>query len=104
MIPLPTLPTPGEGSEPQLLEEIRRRILRDGPLNFAEFMQLALYHPQWGYYSRAEDPIGRSEDRDFYTGPTRHPAFGVLLGRQVSQCLEKIGGGEKEWVEFGPGG
>jgi SAM-dependent MidA family methyltransferase len=104
MIPLPTLPAPGEGSEPQLLEEIRRRILRDGPLNFAEFMQLALYHPRWGYYSRAEDPIGRTEDSDFYTAPARHPAFGELLGRQVAQCLERIGGGEKEWVEFGPGG
>ena len=104
MIPLPTLPAPGEGSEPQLLEEIRQRIVRDGPLTFADFMELALYHAQWGYYSRAEDPIGRSEDRDFYTAPMRHPAFGELLGRQVAQCLENIGGGERQWVEFGPGG
>ena len=104
MIPLPTRPVPGAGSEPQLLEEIRRRILRDGPLTFAEFMQLALYHPLWGYYSRAEDPIGRSEDKDFYTAPARHPAFGALLGRQVAQCLERVGGGDREWVEFGPGG
>ncbi|MCI0568423.1 MAG: SAM-dependent methyltransferase [Acidobacteria bacterium] len=101
---LPTLPAPGEGSEPQLLEELRLRILRDGPLTFAEYMELALYHSQWGYYSRAEDPIGRSGDRDFYTAPARHPAFGTLLGRQVAQCLDKIGGGEREWVEFGPGG
>jgi SAM-dependent MidA family methyltransferase len=104
MIPLPTLPTPGEGSDPHLLEEIRRRILRDGPLTFAEFMELALYHSQWGYYSRAEDPVGRLEDRDFYTAPTRHPAFGALLGRQVAQCLDRVGSGEREWVEFGPGG
>jgi SAM-dependent MidA family methyltransferase len=104
MTPLPTLPTSGEGSEPHLVEAIRRQILRDGPLTFAEFMQLALYHSRWGYYSREEDPIGRSEDRDYYTAPSRHPAFGTLLGRQVAECLEKTGGAQREWVEFGPGG
>lgn len=104
MIPLPTLPSRGEGSQPQLLEEIRRRILRDGPITFADFMSLALYHPQWGYYCRAEDPIGRTEDRDFYTAPSRHPAFGELLGRQIAECLDKVGGVGREWVEFGPGG
>jgi len=103
MIPLSTLPVSGEGSEPHLLEEIRRRILRDGPLTFAAFMEMALYHEQWGYYSRVEDPIGRSAGSDFYTAPMRHPAFGALLGRQVAQCLDFTGGGERQWVEFGPG-
>ena len=31
--------------------EIRRRIRADGRINFAEFMELALYWPHKGYYS-----------------------------------------------------
>jgi SAM-dependent MidA family methyltransferase len=82
---------------------LRERILRQGPISFAEFMDLALYHPELGYYARPEDPVGAAESRDYYTAPTRHPAFGALLGRQVGECLQRVGGGARQWVEFGPG-
>ena len=43
----------GWGINPGPLETIlRERIARDGPLSLAEVMQLALYDPQHGYYSR----------------------------------------------------
>ena len=32
--------------------EIRRRIASSGPITFAEFMDVALYHPCGGYYTR----------------------------------------------------
>jgi len=99
-----TSPDVREGSEPLLLEAIRHRILRDGPISFADFMELALYHPRWGYYSREQNPIGCSPEGDYYTAPSRHPGFGALLGRQVAQCLSLVGGEERQWVEFGPGG
>ena len=103
MTPSFALPERGEGSDPQLLEELRNRILHNGPLPFAQFMTLALYHPRRGYYSRRENPIGFSRGPDFYTAPARHPAFGSLVGRQVSECLERVAGAGREWVEFGPG-
>jgi SAM-dependent MidA family methyltransferase len=37
-----------------LAEEIRR----DGPVPFSRFMEVALYHPEHGYYGRARDPFG----------------------------------------------
>jgi SAM-dependent MidA family methyltransferase len=97
------LPQSAEGSDPRILEEIRLRIAQDGPLSFAEFMGVALYHPRWGYYARPEDPIGAAEERDYYTAPSRHPAFGALLGRQIAECLEGLGGEGGGWVEIGPG-
>ncbi len=99
----PPLPVAGEEVDLRLLEVLRDRILRQGTLSFAEFMELALYHPDLGYYARAEDPVGAEPGRDFYTGPTRHTAFGALVGRQVADCLQRVGGSRRHWVEFGPG-
>jgi len=104
MKPFSLLPEGGKGSDPHLLEEIRQRIHSHGPISFAEYMDLALYHPQWGYYARSEDPVGPADDRDYFTAPTRSAAFGSLVGRQVAECLQKVGGSGREWVELGPGG
>ena len=62
--------------------EIRRRIAETGPITFAEFMDVALYWPDGGYYYRG-DPIGGSGD--YYTSPLAHPAFGALLAVQLFQ-------------------
>ena len=63
-------------------QEIRRRIQNSGVINFAEFMEVALFWPQGGYYSGPE-PIGASGD--YYTSPLAHPAFGALLAQQLFQ-------------------
>ena len=56
--------------------EIRRRIQQQGVITFAEYMDVALYWPDGGYYTSAE-PFGASGD--YYTSPMAHPAFGALL-------------------------
>ncbi|HEU5182669.1 MAG TPA: SAM-dependent methyltransferase [Candidatus Polarisedimenticolia bacterium] len=99
----PPLPLAGEEVDLRLLEVLHDRILHQGPISFAEFMELALYHPELGYYARPEDPVGAEPGRDFYTAPTCHPAFGALVGRQVAECLQRVGGSRRQWVEFGPG-
>lgn len=62
--------------------EIHRRIGERGRITFAEFMQLALFWPRGGYYSRLNNvgPKG-----DFYTAPGAHPSFGALISLQVYQ-------------------
>ena len=57
---------------------IRRRIARDGPVTFADYMAAALYGPG-GYYTRA----GANPLADYYTAPQVHPAFGALLAVQL---------------------
>jgi SAM-dependent MidA family methyltransferase len=69
-------------------ELIRERIRERGPLSFAEFMGLALYHPAVGYYAR-RNPLGARGD--YYTSPEVHPGFAALIGRQVEELWETLG-------------
>ena len=68
--------------------EIRHRITTRGPITFAEFMEVALYHPNGGYYTSGER-VGATGD--FYTSPSVHPAFGALLAVQLFQMWELLG-------------
>ncbi|MDE2778752.1 MAG: SAM-dependent methyltransferase [Chloroflexota bacterium] len=85
----------GEGSPPIRYNpssmnpeaEIRRRIARAGPITFAEFMDVALYWPDGGYYSASagDSPTPFGPRGDYYTAPVVHPAFGALLAVQLYQ-------------------
>ena len=68
--------------------EICRRIQARGAITFAEFMELALFWPDGGYYVGSER-IGSSGD--FYTSPLAHPAFGALLAVQLFQMWQIMG-------------
>lgn len=67
-------------------QEIRRRIIDNGPITLSEFIDVALYWPQGGYYA-TRNPIG-GLNGDFYTSPLVHPAFGALLGVQLFQMWQ----------------
>ena len=71
--------------EEQIAAEIRRR----GPITFRRFMELALYHPEHGYYQRPRDPFGA--DGDFYTNSQLQPVFGRLLAQQIKQWYGEMG-------------
>ena len=62
--------------EPTPDVEIRRRIASNGPITFAEFMEVALYHPNGGYYTHDRQD---ATYRDYYTSPSVHPAFSALI-------------------------
>jgi SAM-dependent MidA family methyltransferase len=53
---------------------------------FAEFMDLALYHPQFGYYATRAKAIGAQGD--FFTSPHLGADFGELLAEQFVQMWE----------------
>lgn len=58
-------------------------------ITFAEFMNLALYHPQQGYYATGKVNIG---DRgDFFTSPHLGADFGELLARRFANLWETMG-------------
>lgn len=42
-------------------------------------MQIALYHPELGYYCRNHSRVGRSENTDFFTASSLGPVFGELV-------------------------
>jgi len=71
-----------------LKEIIIERIKRDGPIRFRDFMEMALYYPDLGYYTSRRFPVGR--DGDFYTSPHLHPAFGALLAKVLIEMWQKM--------------
>ena len=62
---------------------IAERIRTCGPITFAEFMELALYHPTLGYYARASQRTGRAGD--FFTSVDVGAVFGELLAKQFAE-------------------
>ena len=83
-----------------IVERIRNR----GPLTMAEFMDLALYHPTLGYYSRAPRRTGRAGD--FYTSVDVSAQFGALLATQIDEMyrlLAATGRPVFDLVEVGAG-
>jgi SAM-dependent MidA family methyltransferase len=48
----------------------------EGCISFEEYMELCLYHPEDGYYSKVKQKIGRQGD--FYTSSSVSPVFGYV--------------------------
>jgi SAM-dependent MidA family methyltransferase len=72
-----------------LRELIADRIATSGPISFAEFMELSLYHPELGYYARAARKTGRAGD--FFTSVDVGPIFGEMLARQLAEMWRIMG-------------
>jgi SAM-dependent MidA family methyltransferase len=80
---------------------LRERIVRRGPLSFAEVMETALYHPEYGYYTRLR---GFGAAGDFVTSPELDPVFGRTLARQALDLWEHLGrSGPFRILELGAG-
>jgi len=85
-----------------LRHKIEQEIRERGPIPFSRYMELCLYDPELGYYSRAVEKFGKSGD--FYTSSDVHAVFGRLLARQFDEMWHALGEPEQiELVELGPG-
>ena len=80
-------------------------LIRDrGPISVAEYMELALYHPEHGYYAAASRRSGRNGD--FFTSVDVGPLFGRLLAVQIAEMwsvLRERGATGFHLVEVGAG-
>ena len=105
---------------PGTVSAIRAAIQSSGPITFARFMELALYHPEFGYYTRPTDAAGEDLigqigpnrigpnrigwEGDYYTSFDVHPILAQALARQVRQIDEQLGSPDPfTVVEMGPG-
>ena len=72
------------------LEEILRDLIRnEGPIRFRRFMELALYHPEHGYYRCGRDPFGR--EGDFFTAEQLQPVYGALMAAAMRRWFRELG-------------
>jgi SAM-dependent MidA family methyltransferase len=70
----------------ELQQIIRDEIARLGPISCERFIELALYHPRLGYYSRERLRIGRRGD--FITNVSVGKLFGEILADQIIELWE----------------
>ncbi len=85
-----------------LRAKIEQEIRENGPIPFARYMELCLYDPEFGYYSRSAERFGQAGD--FYTSSDVHAVFGRLLARQFEEMWRVLGSPAKiQLIELGPG-
>ena len=72
-----------------LTDFIRGAIRQQGPVRFDWFMEQALYHPEFGYYSSGRCAIGRRGD--YFTNVSVGPLFGRMLAAQFAEMWEVMG-------------
>jgi SAM-dependent MidA family methyltransferase len=85
-----------------LRQKIEQEIHECGPIPFSRYMELCLYDPELGYYSRNAEQFGKAGD--FYTSSDVHKVFGRLLARQFEEMWRALDSpGRIELIELGPG-
>ncbi len=82
-------------------DEIKAMIAAEGPITVERYMELALAHPEHGYYMN-RDPFGAAGD--FTTAPEISQMFGELLGLWAAECWNAMGRPNPvRLIELGPG-
>jgi len=84
-----------------MLEALHKRAQGADRISFGDFMDVALYDPELGYYRKDTRRIGYGEGTDFLTATASAPLFGKLV---VAACVKLLGSafpGEYEFVEIG---
>jgi len=71
----------------RLHSQIKDSILQNGPMSFTTYMDLALYHPELGYYTRGAQNVGKAGD--FFTSVSVGSCFGIILSQRIA----------KEWAQ-----
>lgn len=97
------LPEPSE-IEKQHSQKLHEVIVQEinqagGWIDFAHYMQLALYAPGLGYYSAGLQKFG--EQGDFVTSPEVSPLFAQTLANPVAKLLAELP--NAQLMEFGAG-
>src|SRR6266540_410672 len=84
------------------MRDVLRKMLQYGDLPFRDLVEVALYHPQFGYYTKAKSPVGK--EGDFITGPSLSPAFSFAIGKLVRDFVRRNTDVMSTIVDVGCGG
>jgi SAM-dependent MidA family methyltransferase len=85
-----------------LRQKIEQEVRQRGPIPFSRYMELCLYDPEFGYYSRNAAQFGKAGD--FYTSSDVHAVFGRLMARQFEEMWRVLDRPAEVTVkELGPG-
>jgi len=97
------LPFPGNTAfvrSENLSSCIQKEIIKKGNvISFADYMDLALYHPMYGYYNSPQLEFGAKGD--FTTAPEVSNLFGKCLVREIQPIISTLG--PADILEIGAG-
>lgn len=90
--------TPSAASPaPEMLAALRARADDRGRLSYADFSDIALFHPTLGYYRRDRVRVGRAAGTDFYTASS---VGGTLFGALVADAARSLLGDGADLREY----
>lgn len=99
MTPLPSPSFEAQAHSAQLTDKINQAIQAEtGWISFAQFMNMALYAPEFGYYAGGLDKFG--EGGDFVTAPEISALFGQTLANQITEIFAET---QHNVLELGAG-
>ncbi len=87
-----------------IVESIRKN--PDHSISYSTFMELALYHPTYGYYMKDRQKIGKTGD--FYTSSSVSPIFAEVIAAEfikrmkdhtVKPIIVEMGGGNGSFAK-----
>ncbi len=64
-------------------------------------MEMALYHPELGYYTRQTNPVGKAGD--YVTAPSLSPVFAFAIARLFREFVNRADGEVCSFVDIGCG-
>ncbi|MGJ8657439.1 MAG: class I SAM-dependent methyltransferase [Akkermansiaceae bacterium] len=82
-----TYPQIAQDATLRLESFLSQRIRDNGDISFFEYMHHALYHPQWGYYTRGAQNVGKAGD--FFTSVSVGSCFGTILAHRIHQLWQE---------------
>lgn len=82
------------------LLQIIRTACAEGPIHYADYIQLALYTPKLGYYARQRERVGRSPERDFYTAESLGAVFARLVATAAEDLLPAGQAAQSTFIEI----
>ena len=71
-----------------LTQKIYELIAENGPISIAQFMQIALFEPNYGYYNQ-QNPFGKSGD--FVTSPEISQIFSEIIASYAIYNWQELG-------------
>ncbi len=83
-----------------MMHPLIQHVKAQGRITIAEFMRLALMHPDYGYYQK--NPVIGAKG-DFITAPEISQIFGEMMGIWAADMWVRNGKPECALVELGPG-
>ena len=84
------------------MRDVLSNLLKYGDLSFRDFVEIALYHPEFGYYTTGQKRVGK--EGDYVTSPTLSPVFSYAIGNLVREFMSRVEGEMFTIVDIGCGG